>query len=255
MDEAPEQTEPHLPHPARRLVHGGPGYNARREAHRDKATDMRTSTVAAGYKGTTDLVARRRIQAQVVEAYRAHVASYVRKHVAQAHSKEAEQVGVIGVLVALEKYDAGIVCAVGGDRGAAFWNFARMYVRDEIRRWLDVGVFWCKSSNRGASDARRESAKMRTAQRTVESMDEPVGERETTLHDRIVDGETTVEDLVATAESRARLDQFLFTLTEADRHLLLCDKRDRGNANSVRSRHHLFLVGRATAFVRGKRRQ
>ncbi|HXB26786.1 MAG TPA: hypothetical protein VNV25_18815 [Gemmatimonadaceae bacterium] len=78
---------------------------------------------------------QRQLQALVVAAHRAEVAAVVRKIVPSKHWEEAEQLGALGVLVALEKYDP----KTGSDRVGGFWNFARRHVRREIRKWLDDG--------------------------------------------------------------------------------------------------------------------
>lgn len=47
---------------------------------------------------------------------------------------EAEEEGAIGLLIALEKFETA--------SGAPFCPFARTWVRKEIQRWKNVGVYW-----------------------------------------------------------------------------------------------------------------
>ena len=210
---------------------------------------MTQETPEQGYKENVSPTERKRIRAAVVEAYRPQVAALVRKLVPTHHGEEGLQVGLIGVLVALEKYDAPRCTKVGGDRGAAFWNFARTYVRDEIRTWLGVGVYWRKAPNRGKSAARRAAAKEARRHMTQESMDEVVvstpNESTKTRHDLIADASPTVEAQVAEAEAFGRLSAFAATLTPKEKQILFSDR-------SNESRHHLSLTERAKAFVRGK---
>lgn len=194
-----------------------------------------TSTVAIAaettYRGTVDHVARRRIQSEVVTEYRNRVASYVRRRLAPRHWQEAEQVGLIGLLVALEKFDAS--------RGIAFWFFAVTYVRDELNAWMGHGVFWRPRSH----DMKRDS---KNPLRAVVSLHNEL-DTETVAADA-----PTVEDLVATAEGLSRLSEFVRTLSREDASLLVNGVGfGRGRANSSRAAGHKSLVERATAFVRG----
>src|SRR5580693_1631945 len=92
------------------------------------------------YKQAASQAERTRLQTAVLMAYRTHVAGFVRRFVHNpAHRPEAEQVGLLGLLVALEKYDPSLL---GADRGARFWSFATLHVRYEVQRWMDVGVHW-----------------------------------------------------------------------------------------------------------------
>lgn len=179
------------------------------------------------YKNTSDPRARRRIQGEIVVKYRGRLASYVRRHLSARHWQEAEQVGAIGLLVALEKFEPS--------RGVPFWFFAVQWVRKEIQRWLNHGVYWRPHTN-GAKG------------RQTHDEHRAHGEFQDEAH---VSETENVEDLVSTAEGLSRVGQFLDTLSVEERHLLICEKRDRGNPNSDRVRRYLSLVGRATAFVRG----
>jgi DNA-directed RNA polymerase specialized sigma24 family protein len=195
------------------------------------------------YRTATDTAARRRIQAEVVDAHRDAVARIVRTLVASPlYREDAEQAGLIGVLVALEKYQPGLM---GEDRGGAFRHFMFTYVRHEIQQWLNTGVYWRKSPNRGTSDSRkaaREAAKGR--QRYYDSLD--AGDFEQTLHDTVASPDASVEEIVAEAEAKSRLRDFAETLSNKDAKKLLSD-----NSQCVRSQHYLSLVGRAAAFVKG----
>jgi DNA-directed RNA polymerase specialized sigma subunit len=88
------------------------------------------ATLAADYKQAKAVGNRaecRRIQASLVIQYRGRVAALVRRMVTAPHWEAAEQVGLIGVLVANEKFDAS-----RGD----FWLFAGPFARAEIDTWL-----------------------------------------------------------------------------------------------------------------------
>jgi hypothetical protein len=94
------------------------------------------------------------LQAEAVRACAPNVLTYVRgalPRFAQDHVEEAVQVGLIGVLAALEKYDPS---QAGDDRGAVFWKFAAEHVRDEVREWTDRGVYWRTAAGRGKSPLR-----------------------------------------------------------------------------------------------------
>jgi hypothetical protein len=195
------------------------------------------------YKKTTDQTARRRLQTAVVLAFRDRIAALVRGLAPREHRAEAEQVGALGVLVALEKYDPGRK-EYEPEKGSYFWNFARSIVLDEIQRWMDQGVYWRKSANRGKSPERVAQREAAQSQRHVASLD-----AETAIVP--MDPSPTVEELLGNAEGEALVRQFAATLTPDDRHLLLCEKRERGNPNSPRLRHYQSLVERLTAFVKG----
>ena len=206
------------------------------------------ATQEIAYRTTTDPVARRQIQAAVVKAYRSRVRSYVRRRMAPRHWEEAEQVGSIGVLVALEKFESG---RMGVDRGAAFWRFAFLYVRHEIQRWVSSGVHW-RPSTRHAKNR-----KFYAEHLVHVSMDESYGnEREDstgTRHDVLFDDVAeTVEDLVATAEGLDRVGSFVSKLNNEDAKLLLNGVGfGRGRENSPRARRYLTLIERLRTFVRG----
>lgn len=189
------------------------------------------------------LAERRQIQADVVQRYRYRVFRVVRRQVPwPAHWEEAEQEGTIGLLIALKKFDP--------DRGVPFGAFADPWIRNEIQRWIDVGVYWRKSPNRGKSEARQRAAENTFRQRLFNSMDAPIGQDgdgiPVTLYDcipAIFDTESYASD----AELREKLFAFAKTLTEEDREILFSE-----NSQRVRSRHYLSLVERARAFVRGQ---
>jgi DNA-directed RNA polymerase specialized sigma subunit len=78
------------------------------------------------YRAANDPAERRRIQAATVAAFRPEVERLVEELPARRR-REAEQVGLIGVLVALEKYDAA--------RGIAFATLAQAEALRELARW------------------------------------------------------------------------------------------------------------------------
>ena len=79
------------------------------------------------YRHAVDKSERRRLRTEVLEAYRGHVRSYVRKQLSVQHWEEAEQVGLIGLWYALEKYHAD----------EPFWPFAEGYVNAELTKWTE----------------------------------------------------------------------------------------------------------------------
>ena len=199
------------------------------------------------YKTETNPTERRRIQAAVIEAHRPHVAALVRRLVPAEHREEGQQVGALGVLVALEKYDDGIA---GPDRGKkCFWGFAYLYVRDELQRWIDVGVNWRKTPNRGKSAARKANRQAASIHRQPARLDAPLpGDDGGTLQDLLQHVSPTVEELFSVAETLALLLSFARTLSAKDRKILFSE-----NSQCMISRHYLSLVERATAFMQGSR--
>ena len=172
-------------------------------------------------------------KAAVVAANKTRVAGLVRRLVRSPdHWREAEQVGAMGILVALEKYDPTLV---GEDRGAAFWNFARRWVIHEIQTYLGNSVFWRKAPNRGRSEARKKQAEAAAVGRAHECID-LVTEPACTCPSQ--------EEQLAREEERALLRLFASTLSARDRAVLYST-----NSQRVRSRHYLDLVERATTFV------
>lgn len=207
------------------------------------------------YKKATDPKERRRLATAVVLAYRPHVARLVRKTVPAKHWREAEQVGEIGLLVALEKFDP--------ERGAPFWALAKQWVRHEIQKWLYVGVYWRPRyfydfpSHRNQRSPKVISAELAEAKRHQRPLlVAQFGNIDDDLIGPIENPPLTVEDLVSDAEAKSRLRAFIATLSEEDARLLLCEKRERveggvESANNARARHYQLLVERARAFVRG----
>jgi hypothetical protein len=162
---------------------------------------------------------------------------------------EAEQVGCVGVLVGLEKVAAATALDLSTKN---LWGWVFGHVRDEIRTWTGIGVYWRKDASRGKSGyadaatgaARRAELRAATkASRKHASMDAPDPEGRT-LHDATKDEGLSVEKLFADAEAKARLEQFLGTLTASERKALFSN-------HPAHARHHLSLVERAKAFVRG----
>jgi hypothetical protein len=88
------------------------------------------------YRSTTDTATRRRLQAAVVAAQRSRVAEAAREMVPPEHRAEAEQVGLIGVLLALEEH--------APETGRPFRLGALDMAKAEIRAWLDAGTHYRK---------------------------------------------------------------------------------------------------------------
>ncbi len=83
-------------------------------------------SITSHYRDATTPTERRRIRAAVVDACRPHVARLVRRVVPRKHRDEGEQVGAIGVLIALEHYTPA--------RGRTFRAVALSAARREIDR-------------------------------------------------------------------------------------------------------------------------
>ncbi len=79
------------------------------------------------YRNTSDPRDRRLIQSAAVLQCRPYVSRLVRRTFAPRRQMEAEQVGVIGVLVALENFDPR--------RGPSFRALVHRHVRQELDRW------------------------------------------------------------------------------------------------------------------------
>lgn len=199
------------------------------------------------YAATADKAERRRLQASVVVAYRAHVDSVARKLLPPQHLEEATQAGCIGLLLALEKYDrdAAFAGAARPDTGAAFWNYAKRFVLDEIRDWRDRGVYWRPRTRKVRPGADEATAH---AQRQVGSLDEQRYDLPEPVIETIACDEATPEDVAGDREASRLLGQFTDTLSDEDREILLSE-----NSQRVRSRRHLDLRERATAFLMKER--
>jgi DNA-directed RNA polymerase specialized sigma subunit len=91
---------------------------------------MKKPSPASAYRAVVKSpIERSRIQAATLIACRSLVADIVRKTVARRDWEEGEQVGAIGVLVALEKFDPA---------GRVSWRaLVRRYVKQEIARWRE----------------------------------------------------------------------------------------------------------------------
>jgi DNA-directed RNA polymerase specialized sigma subunit len=137
------------------------------------------------YKNAKDLAERRRIQAAVIEANRARVRAFVRRFVPRKQDwADGEQEGLLGVLLALEKWDP----TRPRYSDNAFWGFAYLYVRQQIRTWLDQGYYWRKSPNRGKSERRvRTAAEVRRTRVFLSLNVRPNSERDEELIDLLAD--------------------------------------------------------------------
>ena len=186
------------------------------------------------YRQATSQDERKRIQTEVVKAYRAHVASAARRYVAPEHRADAEQAGALGVLVALEKYDPSRLGAhrVGGDRGGAFWFFAATHVRNEIQKWKDVGVSWRPRSRKKVASEEHALHMVHFSMENTKDLpsDEP-----------------TVEELLIDVETEQRLVRFAASLTVDDLAVLFSQ-----SGRCKASRRYLSLVERAKAFIKGE---
>ena len=174
------------------------------------------------YKKTTDPAKRRALAAAVVKAYAPRIASMARQMLnSKQHWEEAEQEGVTGLLRALVDYDPEIA---GEDRGNAFWGFAHYQVRDAIRDWIDVGIYWRKR------EREKDPSPAAQANAIHVLMEEP--------HPANVAGGPTPEDLLIDAERQWQATQL--PLTETERAVLSSD-----DGRITRSRRHKILVARA----------
>lgn len=241
---------PHNPCPDPRVnVSRGNCPNRRGSTVRPDCVDSVTQRLTENHPETLYRTAgaaeRRRIQTEIVVSHHDRVRSLVRRYVPAGHREEGEQVAALGLLVALEKYDDAVS---GPDRGKkSFWGFAFPYVRDELRAWLDVSVWWCKAANRGKSAKRRARADEIKKLRKIASLDKIEPHTEAPLIDRIQLPESdSVEDLAGEVESLRLLRAFCETLSADEARILLSE-----HVQVQGSRHHLSLVERATAFVRG----
>jgi hypothetical protein len=190
---------------------------------------------------------RRQIQAAVIEAHRGHVAALARRMVPTQHRQEAEQVGAIGLLLALEKYDP--TPRQGHSTSPVFWSYAFTFARDEIRAWKANGVYWRKPANRGKGEARQANRDAASRHLLPKSMDAEMrlhANESTTLHDVIPSPGSTVEEIVSDVEAMSLLLTFAENLTATEQEILFSE-----NSQRVRSRHHKDLVQRAAAFIKG----
>jgi hypothetical protein len=178
-----------------------------------------------------------------VERFSSHVAALVRSTVYNpTHHAEACQAGVVGLLIALERYRPELV---GVDRGAAFWNFARPYVRNEIRAWQDVGVYWRKSGNRGLSPhrvAQREGAKVGRYHDPFPAPPQSDDSSTVQSEDQVPDPGPSVEDVVAEAEALYLLRQFTQTLRLEDFEIV--------DSGMTSSRRYLEIARQGSKVVR-----
>jgi DNA-directed RNA polymerase specialized sigma subunit len=74
----------------------------------------------------TDKPTRRRMQREIVCIYRGRVEAMARRFVPSADVEAGTQAGLVGLLLALEKYNG---------EGDSFWFYAAGRVRAEIEKW------------------------------------------------------------------------------------------------------------------------
>lgn len=206
------------------------------------STTSQTPKPEQVYSGTTDPAARRRLQAAVVAAYLPHVIAAVRKTVPPQHVEDGVQAGLLGVLLALQKLEPAKT-----NEAFDFWPFALPYVRDAVQSWADHAIAW-----RPRARKERDATEARALHSQPRSFDEP----HTGLHNFLPSPDLSPEELYAEAEASALFGKFLATLSDDDRRLLTCERRERSDGgvekgNNVRARRYLLLVERATAFVKG----
>jgi DNA-directed RNA polymerase specialized sigma subunit len=127
---------------------------------------------------------------------------------------------MVGLLVAREKYD---------ESRSPFWPFAKLYVRDEVQKWVSHGASWRplpKSNKHRHHPEHVTQEEFKDEQNAAEAL--------------------TVEEQVAQKEAFERLDKFLASLSDEDRRLMLCTKRERpGKPDMDRRRRRDALMKRA----------
>src|SRR5262249_8142575 len=153
-----------------------------------------------------------------------------------------EQTGMLGLLVALDRFDP--------ERSPVFWACAAEWVRHEIQEWLGNGVFW---SGRSAGD--RPSRRHRLEERGVNLRGRSVHPSLEHLYER--ESSEDPETRLGIAESEQRLHVYLSKQSDEDAHILLKGKRvDRKKGFSRcaiwRARRYSDLLEEARRFVRGK---
>jgi hypothetical protein len=200
------------------------------------------------YRSTTDEPTRRRLEMAVVTEHRDRVRAYVRATVPQRYQEEAEHVGMIGLILALKRYDPALA---GPDRGQkCFWGYAHAHVRNAVQSWIDEGVLWRPRPRKA-----RDNTALARLHRYPASMDEAmmrsyeggdVDVFSSTYHDIIADNAPTPEELVAAAEKAAHTARFMASLSANDRELI-CTEDPRRR----RSRRYLLLVEAAKAALQG----
>lgn len=173
------------------------------------------------YSKSTDATERSRIKAEVVSSYLPRVTGMSRAILSTPqHWGDLEQAGVVGLLAALEAYEPG---------QGAFWTFAWRHVRDEMRSWIETGVYSRRQGNRGASEQRRANrARIATISIHV------------TYEDDHADQSPTPEELVEAKELLDRLEGFVSRLDVSEQATFLVD-----DARQYRGRHHKSLMERA----------
>lgn len=188
---------------------------------------------------------RERLATQVVLEHKESIEAYVRKVVPPNSREDAKQSALEGLLIALEKYDESIA---GPDRGKkSFWGYALPYVRNEVQKWMSVGVYWRKDTNRGKSPQRQAAFAEAKRQRTQLSMDMLMGgcsdsdhvfegdEEPNTLYAMIPDPIATPETLV---EEKELAERFISQLNAEE-------------IEELESCHYLTLKGRVKALTQG----
>lgn len=171
---------------------------------------------------------RLRLRTAVFAAYGGHVRAAARRLVPdRRHAEDAYQEGLVGLLVALGRFDPG--------RGVPFWAYAALYVRNQIQDWQGRGQHDCKAANRGKAEkyeGRREVVK---ARRQYQPLDfEPV------------DGETP-ERLVSVKEGLRILAEMAAEMTPEEREIFYSE-----DGRNHRTDHYKSLVAKAAAKLRGK---
>lgn len=157
------------------------------------------------YGKTADESEKARLRIAVVEAYGGHVAKIVSGLVTdRKHHQDAQQAGIEGLLIALERYEPPSV-----NTGGAFWAFANFRVRYAIQSYLDVGVYWRKDGkgNQSLPNRARAREEIRRTRQFAFLPDRTQGLLE--------DANPNPEEAVAAAEELALLTELVAEAPEA----------------------------------------
>lgn len=184
---------------------------------------------------------RLRLRTGVLVAYGGHIRAAARRLVPRRYVDEACQEGIVGLLDALEKYEPG---RNGPDRGAAFWAYAALYVRNAIQGFRQERIDWAPQPDRGTGE--------RAAKRAASNERLRNARRFEPLDDSGCAGDEDLnpENLVCEAERQAAVSQWLAQLDPADRDHLF-----REDGRHSRSSHYLSLVEEARAQVNAPARR
>lgn len=188
---------------------------------------------------TADKAERRRIQTELVSRHRHKLHLFVRSLVPAQHFDEGAQVGALGLLLALEKYDDA---KSGPDRGKKdFFAFAKPYIRDEVRVWMDKGVRWRNTK------VNKERKAAQAAKGTDGGVHHDSLDAASAAGAEFKAEAPTPDELASELEALKRLRAFVASLTVAEVRLLFVE-REPGQRQADA---HRALVRRARRAVRG----